>query len=116
MKQSIAVLLCVFLLVMLFAGCSAKIGGKYILEKITADGKELPPGNMNVSVQFTLEEDGGGSASYNGSRFQIAWTQEGSTVYLTTENSVLELHQSGKGLVYEKEGTKFVFTPEETED
>ena len=116
MKRLIAVLLCAVLLACLFAGCSAKIGGKYVLVKITAEGKELPPASMSISVHFTLEEDGTGSASYNGKPMQIAWNQEGKSLYLTAETGVLELRQSGKDLIFEKEGTRFVFEPEETED
>ena len=116
MKRIFAVLLCAAMLVCLFAGCSPKPGGTYNLVKITAEGKELPPATMNVTISFTLEEDGTGSVSYNGRQFTIAWNQEGKAVYLSNEDKVLELSQSGGSLVYEKEGTRFVFDPEETDD
>ena len=116
MKRTLSLLLCAALLVLLLAGCSAEVGGKYTLVRITAEGKEITPANLSVSAHFTLEEKGSGSASWNGSAFDITWTQEGKTVYLSGENGILKLTQSGKNLVCEQDGALWVFEPAESDD
>ena len=112
MKRSLSLLLCAALLVLLLAGCSAEAGGEYTLVRITADGNEITPSSLGVSIRLTLEKEGAGTASWNGSPMQITWSQEGKKIYLSGESGILELTQSGKDLIYEQEGARWIFEPE----
>lgn len=115
MKRILSLLLCAVLLLAL-TGCKRAAGGAYKLDYITADGVRMTPSTFGMSISFTLEEEGQGTAVYNGSPMEIIWEDEGGKVTLTSPNGVLEFSKSGKTLILHSEGTLMFFTPVEEDD
>lgn len=115
MKRGIALLLAAILLLSL-VGCARAAGGKYFLDYMTADGYRMKPSLFSMNVTLELEEDGVGTANYNGTVLDITWTDTGKAVVITGPNGELEFSKDGKTLILHDEGTILYFNPVEEED
>ena len=115
MKRILSLLLCAVLLLAL-TGCTRAVGGEYRLDYITADGVRMTPSTFGMNISFTLEEEGQGTAVYNGTPVEITWEDEGGTVTLTGPNGVLEFSKNGRTLILHSEGTLMFFNPVEEDD
>ena len=115
MKRGFALLLAVILLLSL-VGCARAAGGSYFLDYITADGYRMKPSLFSMSITMELEEDGVGTANYNGTEMEITWTDTGRAVIVTGPNGELEFSKDGKKLILHDAGTILYFSPVEEED
>ncbi len=115
MKRILALLLCAALFLGL-VGCGKSAGGSYFLDYMTADGYRMKPSLFSMNVTLNLEEDGVGTANYNGTVLDITWTDTGKAVIVTGPNGELEFNKDGKKLILHSEGTILYFSPVEEED
>lgn len=115
MKRVFALLLAGVLLLSL-VGCARAAGGSYFLDYITADGYRMKPGLFSMSITLDLEEDGVGTANYNGTELDITWTDTGRAVIVTGPNGELHFSKDGKTLILHDEGTILYFSPVEEEE
>ena len=115
MKRILSLLLCAALLLAL-TGCTRAAGGAYKLDYITANGVRMTPSTFGMSISFTLDEEGQGTATYSGSTMEITWEDEGGLVTITGPNGVLEFSKSGKSLILHSDGTLLFFTPIEEDE
>ena len=115
MKRVIALLLAAVLLLTL-AGCARAAGGSYFLDYITADGYRMKASLFSMSITLELEEDGVGTANYNGTVLDVTWTDTGRKVIVTGPDGELEFTKDGKNLILHDEGTILFFAPVEEDD
>ena len=115
MKRGIALLLAAILLLSL-AGCAKSAGGSYFLDYMTSDGYRMKPGLFSMSITLDLEEDGVGTASYNGTTLDITWTDTGRSVIVNGPNGELTFSKDGDKLILHDKGTILYFSPVEEED
>ena len=115
MKRVIALLLAAILLLTL-AGCARAAGGSYFLDYITADGYRMKASLFSMSITLDLEEDGVGTANYNGTVLDVTWTDTGRKVIVTGPERELEFSKDGKNLILHDEGTILYFCPVEEDD
>ena len=114
MKRILALLLCALLFLGLL-GCSRAAGGSYFLDYMTADGYRMKPSLFSMSVTLDLEEDGVGTANYNGTVLGITWTDTGRTVIVSGPTKELTFSKDGDKLILHSEGTILYFSPVEEE-
>ena len=104
------------LLVVGLVGCSHAVGGTYTLTRATYDGKEIRPSSLGISAVFHLEENGLGTATWNGKSMEITWAETDDAVTVEGDHGVLEFRKAGKDLILHDEGAILYFTlPEEPE-
>lgn len=115
MKRIFALLLAAILLLSL-VGCARAAGGSYFLDYVTADGYRMKASLFSMSVTLDLEEDGVGTANYNGTVLDVTWTDTGSKVIVIGPNGELEFSKDGKNLILHDEGTILYFAPAEEDD
>ena len=115
MKRVIALLLAAVLLLTL-VGCARAAGGSYFLDYITADGYRMKASLFSMSITLDLEEDGVGTANYNGTVLDVTWTDTGRKVIVTGPDGELEFTKDGKNLILHDEGTILFFSPVEEDD
>lgn len=116
MKRILSVSL-VFLLLICLVGCSHAVGGTYTLTRATYDGKQVKPSSLGMNVVLALDENGLGTASWNGEVQDITWAETGETVTLEGVNGTLVLTKAGKDLILHDKGAILYFTlPEEPKD
>lgn len=115
MKRILALLLCALLFLGL-VGCSRAAGGSYFLDYMTADGYRMKPSLFSMNITLELEEDGVGTANYNGTVLDITWTDTGKAVIVTGPNGELEFGKDGKKLILHDEGTILYFSPVEEDE
>ena len=115
MKRFCVLLLTAILLLSL-VGCAKAAGGSYFLDYMTADGYRMKPSLFSMSVTLDLEEDGVGTANYNGTVLGITWTDTGRTVIVTGPTKELTFSKDGDKLILHSEGTILYFSPVEEED
>ncbi len=116
MKRIVSVSLAVLLLICL-VGCSNAVGGTYTLTRATYDGKEVTPSSLGMNVVLTLDDNGLGTASWNGEDMEITWAEMDDAVTLEGVNGTLVFTKAGKDLILHDKGAILYFTlPEEPED
>lgn len=116
MKRLAAVLLAGLLILSLFSGCAKQSGGTYILDRVTTEGKRIRPSELNLNIRFTLENDGTGNGSFNGTYRNFTWTENSDSVTITGNGGTLNFTKDGKELLLHDSGTILCFVPEETDD
>ena len=103
-------------LLLSLVGCAKVAGGSYFLDYMTADGYRMKPGLFSMTITLDLEEDGVGTANYNGTVMDVTWTDTGRTVILTGPNGELTFSKDGDKLILHDKGTILYFSPVEEED
>ena len=116
MKRLLVLLLAAAVLLTLFSGCAKQAGGEYHLDRVTTDGRRITPGELNLSIQFTLESDGSGSGVFNGNQRTFTWAEDDGTVTFSGSGKTLVFTKDGKDLLLHDEGTVLTFSPVEEDD
>ena len=115
MKRIFALLLTAILLLTL-VGCARAAGGSYFLDYITADGYRMKASLFSMSITLDLEDDGVGTANYNGTVLDVTWTDTGRKVIVTGPDGELVFSKDGKNLILHDDGTILFFSPVEESD
>lgn len=110
------VLLSAVILLLSLVGCARAAGGSYFLDYMTADGYRMKPSLFSMSITLDLEEDGVGTANYNGTVLDVTWTDTGRKVIVTGPEGELEFSKDGKKLILHDKGTILYFSPVEEEE
>lgn len=103
-------------LMLTLVGCSKAVGGTYRLDYITTDGVRLTPSTFGMIIDFTLEEDGVGVATYGSVTKEITWLEDGDEVVVKSEDQELRFTRDGKSLILHSDGTLLFFNLEEKEE
>ena len=116
MMKRLRLLMSLLALLVLLTGCTRAVGGRYEMSYGTADGLRFTPSSLGIRISLELNEDGLGTASYNGAVMDITWSEKGGTVLVESKHGTLEFQKSGDDLILHEKGVSLYLNPVEEEE